>query len=137
MTKERLEELKEQVASIGHNLGPAFLEAEERVRTEVDKLVPTEPEPETELERAKIVLDLMSSHIRGEYLLPEPSAAYTAVGFLIIAAYTGVTIATVPAISVAGDVAILGFIYAALREEIEEYVQWRRKAEPDYAKHEA
>lgn len=129
MSKERLKQLKEEVSQIGHNLGPPLLEKEEKLRAEArNKLT-----PETEFKKFAVILDMMGSHVRGERLLSDVPAAYVAVGLMIVAGFTGVGIGVSPITVLAGDVAVLGLVYATLREEIEAYIQWRRKEEPEYA----
>ena len=129
MSNERLKQLTEEVSQVGHNLGPPLLEKEEELRAKArNKLT-----PETEFERFSVILDMMGSHVRGERLLPDMALAYVAVGLMIVAGFTGVGIALSPITVLAGDVAVLGLVYATIREEIEAYIQWRREEEPDYA----
>ena len=129
MSNERLKQLTEEVSQVGHNLGPPLLEKEEELRAKArNKLT-----PETEFERFSVILDMMGSHVRGERLLPDMALAYVAVGLMIVAGFTGVGIALSPITVLAGDVAVLGLVYATIREEIEAYIQWRREEAPEYA----
>ena len=126
---KRLEELKEQAAKIGHNLGPSLVEAEEELLRKASEVL----EPRSELKKFEVILDMMGSHVRGERLLPEMSAAYVAVGLMIVAGFTGIGLSIAPLAVAAGDVAVLVAIYATLRGEISTYVDWRRNDDPNYA----
>ena len=129
MSEDRLRELKDKASQLGHNLGPPLIDKEAELRAEARKKLA----PGSEVLKFEIVLDMMLSHLRGDRLLSDTAAAYTAVGLMIVAAVTGIAITTVPIATVASDLAVLGFVYTVLRDEIEGYVLWRRKTEPDYA----
>lgn len=129
MSEERLQELKDEVSQLGHNLGPPLIDKEEELRAEARNQLA----PESEVLKFEVILDMMLSHLRGEHLLSDSAAAYTAVGLMIVAAATGVGLAVAPVAALASDIAVLSFVYATLRDEIEGYILWRRKTEPDYA----
>ena len=129
MSEKRLRELKDELSQIGHNLGPQLIDTEGELRTKARKKLA----PDSEVLKFEIMLDMMLSHLSGKHLLSDSAAAYTAVGLMIVAAATGVGITIVPVATLATDIAVLSFIYTILRNEIEEYVLWRRETEPDYA----
>ncbi len=85
--------------------------------------------------RIRVMLDMMRSHLKGEYLLPEKTAAFVFGGAAIVAAITtGFAMVTQPVPAVLLDGVVVAFVVAALRGDMEQYVHWRSARDPSYAK---
>jgi tetrahydromethanopterin S-methyltransferase subunit C len=78
-----------------------------------------------ELTGIRVMLDMLRSEIAGEYELPPTTIGYVSAGLLLTAAISGVGFATQPLSALLLDAPVVACIIAALRGEIEEYVDWR------------
>lgn len=128
LTSEQRDHLERHVAGIGHNQGPALLEHSERIVEHAAR----HHRLKAELTGIRVMLDMLRSEIAGEYELPATTTGYVSAGILLVAAITGVGIATQPFSALLLDAPVVACIIAALRGEIEEYVDWRIAHDPSY-----
>ena len=127
LTAEQRDHLERHVAGIGHNQGPALLEHTEEI------IEPARHHRlKAELTGIRVMLDMLRSEITGEYELPATTTRYVTAGVVLVAAITGVGIATQPFSALLLDAPVVACIIAALRGEIEEYVDWRGARDPSY-----
>jgi len=128
LTAEQRDHLERHVAGIGHNQGPALLEHSERIVDHVAR----HHRLKAELTGIRVMMDMLRSEITGEYRLPATTTSYVTAGLVLVAAITGVGIATQPFSTLLVDAPVVACIIAALRGEIEEYVDWRTASDPSY-----
>jgi hypothetical protein len=128
LTAEQRDHLERHVAGFGHNQGPALLEHSEKIVEHAAH----HHRLSAELTGIRVMLDMLRSEIAGEYELPATTIRYISAGLLLVAAIAGVGIATQPFSALLLDAPVVACIIAALRGEIEEYVDWRTARDPSY-----
>jgi hypothetical protein len=128
LTAEQRDHLERHVASIGHNQGPALMEHSERIVEHAAR----HHRLKAELAGIRAMLDMLRSEIAGEYELPATTTRYVSAGLVLVAAITGVGIVTQPFSALLVDAPVVACVIAALRGEIEEYVDWRSARDPSY-----
>ena len=128
LTAEQRDHLEQHVAGIGHNQGPALLEHSEKIIEHAAR----HHRLKAELTGIRVMLDMLRSEIAGEYELPATTTGYVSAGLLLVAAITGVGIATQPFSALLLDAPVVACLIAALRGEIEGYVDWCTARDPTY-----
>ncbi len=129
ITTEQKQHLEKFVAGIGHNQGPALEAHADALQEHVSRHHGLKAQATS----IRVMLDMMRSHLKGEYLLPETTAAYVFGGAAIVGAITtGLTMVTQPVPAVLLDGVVIGFVVAALRGDMEQYVSWRAARDPAY-----
>jgi hypothetical protein len=128
VTPEQAAQLETHAAAIGHNLGPSLDEHADAIQAKVAE----HHELKHYATEIRIMLDMMRSHLSGEYLLPEKTRAYVFGGLALVAVMTTVGIITEPFPTLLLDATVLGFTTAALHGDIQQYVDWRAAREASY-----
>ena len=128
LSVEQRDHLEQHVAGIGHNQGPVLLEHSEKIIEHAAR----HHRLKAELTGIRVMLDMLRSEIAGEYELPATTTGYVSAGLLLVAGITGVGIVTQPFSALLIDAPVIACIIAALRGEIEEYVDWRTARDPSY-----
>jgi hypothetical protein len=129
LSAEQQAHLDTHVAGIGHNQGPALLDHADTILERAHG----HHRLRAEAAGIRVMLDMLRSHVAGEYVLPTSTAAYVAAGLSLVGVITGVAVVTQPFSTLLLDAVVVGFIVAALHGEMEAYVDWRAARDPSYA----
>jgi hypothetical protein len=129
LTPEQKTSLDKQVASIGHNQGPALVARTDEIVGHVAKhhLLGREAT------RVRVMLDMLGSHLKGEHLLPVKTAQYATAGIVLATAIAGLQLADHPVETLLLDLPVLSAVFAAIGGEMQSYVYWRAEHDPSYA----
>ena len=128
LTAEQRDHLEQHVAGIGHNQGPALLEHSDKIVEHAAR----HHRLKAELTGIRVMLDMLRSEMAGEYKLPATTTLYVSAGLVLVATITGVGIPTQPFSALLLDAPVFACVIAALRGEIEEYVDWRAARDLSY-----
>jgi hypothetical protein len=128
LTPEQSEHLERHIAGIGHNQGPALVEHAD----EILERVAGHHRLKSELTAIRVMLDMLRSHLKAEYVLPKVTAGYVTACVAFASVITGLSIVTAPVSTVLADAVVVSLIVATLHGEIDQYVDWRIARDPSY-----